>query len=152
MQWYGVYFPGRKRTWRECVELHLHWLIFPHDVVLFKFTKKFTFSLPSCKYKHHFLHIRCNSFPIMALSTKCRHKWFQGQAGNQEGDFVASMNKKTNCVGNNLNHHHHHNLALQPFMSLGFLCYSPPQVYLGLSLSILQSPSLVDFLESHFAV
>jgi hypothetical protein len=33
-------------------------------------------------------------------------------------------------------------LALQPFVSLGLLCYSPPQVsiYLGLSFSILQFP------------
>ena len=32
-------------------------------------------------------------------------------------------------------HHYHHHLALQPFMNLGLLCYSPPQV------SILGSPS-----------
>jgi hypothetical protein len=33
------------------------------------------------------------------------------------------------------NHHHHHHLALQPFVTLGLLCYSPPLV------SILSFPS-----------
>jgi hypothetical protein len=39
-------------------------------------------------------------------------------------------------------HHHHHHLALQPYVSLGLLCYSPPL----LSILSFPSPSAIYYL------